>query len=288
MSTRTECLDVESLAEQPLVGHKRPALGEPAERVVELSYPRSLSAGEHRRTWRHKLQGWRFGLALNASIATLVLMTNIGLVTVAARRSSFRDSIGSLYTGDCHLVDRANLAIHVLINTLSSILLSASNYAMQCASSPTRQECDFAHARGDWLDIGIPGARNLKRIGFQRRVIWLLLALSSAPIHLLYNSAVFKTLDANNYRYATVPADFLNASSFPGGMRSTRIQYQKDPQMYERLDPKSCISAYSGLFVSGHSNVLLVSADNQSMYDSANDVELDGVVRLENMTSNQW
>jgi len=39
-------------------------------------------------------------------------------------------------------------------------------------------------------------------------VLWWCLALSSVPIHLLYNSAIFKTLDANDFIVATVNSDF--------------------------------------------------------------------------------
>lgn len=66
---------------------------------------------------------------------------------------------------------------------------------MQCLIVPTRKECDAAHARGDWLDIGIPSFRHLSRIQWPRRIAWALLGLSSIPIHFLYNSAVFKELN---------------------------------------------------------------------------------------------
>lgn len=146
---------------------------------------------------------------------------------------------------------------------------------MQCVTSPTRSECDAAHARGDWLIIGIAGTRNLKRISYQRRVVWALLALSSVPIHLLYNSAVFKALDANAYRYAVVGDEFLDAPALNSsqlgtlnqGMETTRQQYHEDPSAYERLSAETRISTYGGPFVSGHSNLLLVTNDQ---YDASN------------------
>lgn len=85
-----------------------------------------------------KLQGWRFGLAVSASAATLVLVTNVLLVIGAASASKLENGIGKLHLGNCDVVDRWNTALHLLINALSSLLLSASNYAMQCLSSPTR------------------------------------------------------------------------------------------------------------------------------------------------------
>lgn len=239
--------------------------------VVSNEIPDPLDRNALRRspTWRRKLQGWRFGLALNTSTATLVLVINIMLVGIAGSKNKLDEGIGSLYVGDCAVVDNWNIGLHLMINALSSILLSASNYAMQCVSSPTRPECDAAHKRGDWLDIGIAGTRNLSRIGLQRRIIWVVLAVSSVPLHLLYNSAVFKTLDANNHIYAVVGEELLNAppldasrlTSENRGMETARLAYQQDADAYERLDPESCIAAYSGAFVSGHSNVLLITTD---------------------------
>ena len=52
---------------------------------------------------------------------------------------------------------------------------------MQCLGSPTRDEIDKAHAKGRWLDIGVPTMRNLLNINAKRTVLWVLLALSSAP-----------------------------------------------------------------------------------------------------------
>jgi len=205
------------------------------------------------------------------------------LITVATSNFKPVDGIGNLYTGDCSVVNRLNLGVHVLINALSSVLLGASNYAMQCVMSPTRSECDAAHARGDWLDIGVAGTRNLRRITGQRRILWALLLMTSIPIHLLYNSAVFKTLDTNEYRYALL-GDHLVAGPTPDAPRLTtanrgveisRAQYHEEPNNYERLDIEACISAYGGAFVSGYSNVILTTMD--PTYD---DVYAEGVTQL--------
>jgi hypothetical protein len=56
---------------------------------------------------------------------------------------------------------------------------------MQILCAPTRKDIDCAHARGEWLEIGIMGMRNLRHIGGKRFLLWSLLAFSSAPLHLL-------------------------------------------------------------------------------------------------------
>ncbi|KAJ9636341.1 hypothetical protein H2199_008016 [Coniosporium tulheliwenetii] len=90
-------------------------------------------------------------------------------------------------------------AYHVLINILSTIMLTASNYCMQLLSAPTRDEVARAHRHGQGLDIGIISLRNLRYISKRRTALWLSLALSSIPLHLLYNSAVFGVTIGQHY-----------------------------------------------------------------------------------------
>lgn len=91
---------------------------------------------------------------------------------------------------DCSLMKKMSMWLHLAINVLSTVLLSASNYCMQCLSSRTREEVDRAHANGMWLDIGVPSVRNLQHISWRRAITWWLLGLSSVPLHLLLVSHV--------------------------------------------------------------------------------------------------
>jgi hypothetical protein len=241
------------------------------------------SVGRPDRGKKRKLQGWRFGLAMSTSAATFVLVMNVLVVIVAASNSKIEDGIGTLHTGKCSAVNKWNTALHVLINAISSVLLSASNYAMQCLTSPTRNECNDAHARGDWLDIGVAGVRNLTRISRRRRILWVLLAASSIPIHLLFNSAVFKTLDSNNYDFFIVREDFLEGAQIASHLDNTTYspesgtyvntlglatsaqqRYLEDTSLYEYLSPQECISNYGVSFVSGYSNLFLITKNTSA------------------------
>lgn len=242
--------------------------------------------GNHK---RRRLQGWRFGVALSAIVATCVLIANFILALWAYLRFDSDNGIGTAFVGECSIVNTWALWLHILINALSSILLSASNYTMQSLSSPTRKECDAAHARGDWLDIGVAGVRNLSRISWQRRVLWILLGLSSVPIHLLYNSAVFKTLDANQYHVVVANSRFLEGGSFDplygntppkptasrpwasvASMTETDIPkvaavqeaYAANSTQFETLGAGECITTYGKQYVSGHSHVILMTDDD--------------------------
>jgi hypothetical protein len=143
---------------------------------------RSLKKTRVQRVIGDQFTGWRFGALHFAVWATVVFLINF-IVTIWG--STARQS-GVLLEGDCGRVKRLNTGLHVLINILSTILLSGSNYCMQCLSGPTRNEVDKAHAEGKWLDVGIPSIRNVKHLSRQRITLWVLLALTSLPLHLLW------------------------------------------------------------------------------------------------------
>lgn len=85
----------------------------------------------------------------------------------------------------CAMSKKYSTWLHLVINVLSTLLLGASNYCMQFLSAPTRLEVDAAHRKGSWLDVGIPSVSNLKTVSRQKVIVWLLIAFSSLPLHLL-------------------------------------------------------------------------------------------------------
>jgi len=150
--------------------------GHAAVRVVSLRSHRAKKS---------TYKGWRFGVLVAAWTAFVVLMLNTILLIWAATRykATLVDGVGTAFDGSCETVTDWASRLHILINVLSSVLLSASNYTMQCLSSPTRREVDDAHAKGDWMDIGVASVRNIFKISWSRCLLWWLLALSSIPIH---------------------------------------------------------------------------------------------------------
>lgn len=151
--------------------------------------PPNITVNSSPPTWRQRnLQGWRFGVFSGAWLACAVLIANTSIAAsaVAKQRGQVnRDAQITLFEGDCERVRRLNIGAHAIINILSTLLLGASNYSMQCLSAPTRTEVNAAHAKRKWLDIGIPSVRNLGRISGRRALLWVLLASSSLPLHLL-------------------------------------------------------------------------------------------------------
>lgn len=219
----------------------------------------------------YRFKSWKISVSTACLMTIAVLLTNCTLTIWASLYFGIEGStgIGTAYNGDCATVSRLSLWLHVLINILSSFLLSASNYAMQCATAPTRPECDDAHMRGDSLDVGVLSVRNLARIGWQRRIIWTLLALSSTPIHLLYNSAVFKTTDNNDYSAVISGSNFLDirfnvtaADKLSSEMHNT---YLADPSSWVKLPPRECIEVYITYAISGRSDVIGILKNHSDM-----------------------
>ncbi len=139
-----------------------------------------------RRTFQRHFHGWRGGVFTSCCLSAIVLLCNIGLIIKGAKNGYDKYGIADVIEGDETTVAQWNIALHVLINVLGTILLSGSNYTLQVLSSPTRDELDKFHKRGEWLDIGVLSLRNIRALPRWRASLCVLLSLSSIPLHLLY------------------------------------------------------------------------------------------------------
>jgi hypothetical protein len=138
--------------------------------------------------WRlqHSLIEWRMPLVAGVILTTSIFLFNLILtLSVSLTNGLQEDGRGIIYKGRCSKVKTLDSTLHVLINILSTMLLSTSNYAMQALSAPTRPEVDAQHANNEWLDIGVTSMRNLLRNRRTKLICWCILGLSSLPLHLL-------------------------------------------------------------------------------------------------------
>lgn len=130
--------------------------------------------------------GWRTGVAISALGAIIVLLINIILlIWIKSNHHPSQAGAVIVFEGDCDKKTQISLWWHLAINVCSTLLLSASNNAMQCLTAPTRADIDKAHQKGRHLDIGIPSLRNLREADGRRIALWSLLAVTSLPLHLL-------------------------------------------------------------------------------------------------------
>ena len=201
-----------------------------------------------------------------AVAAGSVLAINFVLTAWASAKYGLRGGLATIQEGSCQKTKTLSLWLHLAINFLSTLLLSASNYCMQCLSSPTREEVDRAHQRQIWLDIGVPSIRNLRQISWYKIALWWSLALSSIPLHLLYNSAVFSTLAAVEYSVYASSSDFSAGSGFNWsrpifGSTTHTFKALQDVSNWQRLENTECINAYGQPFVSAHGDLLAISSD---------------------------
>jgi hypothetical protein len=162
------------------------------------------------------LVGWRVGALLSLLGATSVFIFNLVITLRVWKDPKYpiEGSIGTLFEGNCANARKLDAGIHFLVNFLSTLLLGASNYCMQVLNAPSRQELVRSHAQRYWLHIGVPGLRNLMHIGRDRAIIWILLFLSSVPLHLFFNSVAFINLQANDYIVIPTTEDWLNGGEY--------------------------------------------------------------------------
>lgn len=137
---------------------------------------------------RKRFSGYRGGILVSITICSVVLLLNVLLFMLAKfawTADSVNPNIISAFKGNCKTAHGVTIFLHLVINLLGSLLLGASNYTMQRLAAPSRAEVDRAHAKQKWLDIGVPSIRNLTSISKIRAIMWLLLGLTSVPLHLV-------------------------------------------------------------------------------------------------------
>jgi hypothetical protein len=134
---------------------------------------------------------WIGGVKLCATASAVVFLLNTIFIATAAglahRYPPDGDFTSSMiiFKGSCKLSDRLDLALHWVINALSTGILAASSYCMQTLVAPSREEIDAHHAQYQWLDIGSASVRNLFMIGRYRLTLWMVLLVTATPFHLL-------------------------------------------------------------------------------------------------------
>ncbi|KAK0618775.1 hypothetical protein DIS24_g11536 [Lasiodiplodia hormozganensis] len=251
---------------------------------------------------RRMPDGWRFGVTVGVALSLCTLITNIVVLAVAsaiASRNGHHSNIATIRTGPCSDIDHIQFGIHLAINAVSTLLLGASNYCMQCLSAPTREDIDRAHGQGKWLDIGVPSMKNFSHI-------------KSIKLLFCYNSTFFVSTANNSYDVYFATEDFQKGASFDSntfppysdftdstnfivgledGTTEVRtasylnIDERHDPysiqskmenlgvwnngSLFERRNNSDCIQDYAKTPLSDRRNVILVTStlpsDNQEM-----------------------
>ncbi|KAG0124857.1 hypothetical protein HOY82DRAFT_633202 [Tuber indicum] len=260
--------------------------------------------------------GWHSGVLTCAASVVIVLFINISLTIYAATNPEYKmeGGVGTLYSGSCDKSKTIGMWLHLGINVLSTLLLSGSNYTQQCLAAPTRSEIDAAHAKRRWMDIGVPSVRNLFLIKSERVFLWIAIGITSIPLHLLYNSAVYNSIAANNFVITLVTENHFETGSYsnktkavldfyqefknitnrsPHSISDVQLyssvleQYSTRSQDYESLTPSKCVKLYNTDFVSNRRNLFLIT---NHTYNTIHNNTVLSMTKVEgNMTwSNRW
>lgn len=150
--------------------------------------------------------GWRFGVWYGLLSSSVVLIVNLALIGLGSRGIGYHGGIGVLAEGTSEDMSVVSTVYHVLINIMSTSLLASSNYCMQVLSSPSREAIDAAHEKGEHLELGVWSWKNMKYQSGKKRLLWVLLGLTSVPLHLLYVILLSGVICArSNIVAATIP-----------------------------------------------------------------------------------
>ncbi|KAI4193318.1 MAG: hypothetical protein LQ350_008378 [Teloschistes chrysophthalmus] len=227
-----------------------------------------------------RFQGWRMGVRLCAIAALLVLTINVLFTVAVTARYGSHSGLVTFSEGNCTKVENLSIWLHLLLNIFGTVILAASNYCMQCLSSPTRADIDKAHMRHRWLDIGIPSFRNLLAVSRRRVLLWSLLALSSVPLHLLYNSVIIPSKSTQEYSAYVASTDLLTGNGInwtaPVGRfhkygysikgaslisydRPNLNRFRNISSTWKKLDNDDCIKTYAQTYIQGHGDVVMIT-----------------------------
>jgi hypothetical protein len=139
-----------------------------------------------KQSFRQKyLGGIKRTLRAFVTVACIVLIVNVSWLGYAKAKYGIKDGYGTIKRGDCDSVKSLNTWLHLVINILSTLLLTGSNAFMAAFSCPSREEVDKAHRRGRFLHVGSFSLGNLRAVAKRKGFVVLILALSSVPFHLL-------------------------------------------------------------------------------------------------------
>lgn len=137
-------------------------------------------------------RGWRRPVIANIILLAL-LSGSLSLLTFFSGNETESFTINYFfYTGACQTTRTLNLVIHLGLNVAATLVFSSSIFVMQVLNSPTRAEVDAAHAKGKYVEIGVPSLSNVFALSKFKAVAWIVLVVFSLPVHMLLNSAVFE------------------------------------------------------------------------------------------------
>ncbi|KAI0101532.1 hypothetical protein GGR51DRAFT_331731 [Nemania sp. FL0031] len=188
-------------------------------------------------------KGWRRTGTVNVVLAysCAVILLILLLISVSQPNTSLSGST-IVFHGDCNFSTALNLFLHLLVNIVSGGVLASSNFFMQVLNSPSRSEINEAHRWLRSIDIGVPSIKNLQHVSYFKLTSWGIFLVSSIPIHLFFNSAIFHTAYRGSQWHLTIATEAFikgapyfppGASLAPAGAAAPGYEWIETEQQYK-------------------------------------------------------
>lgn len=162
-------------------------------------------------------QGWRRAVLFNTIAVSILTTLGIAFLAWSVSKGSGLDASHIIFEGDCSSTKAVNMWLHLALNVCSTGVLASSSFFMQIMTSPTRRDVDTSHKYSIPLTIGVPSIPNLFHVSKLKATFWVLLFITSFPIHLLFNSAIFSTQYFGADWHMTIASEgFTNGAQYFG------------------------------------------------------------------------
>jgi hypothetical protein len=205
--------------------------------------------------------GWRQTSIQNCFL-TWIIFVGLTIPLILSIVADGFTGVHILFAGDCNTADKVNKGLHFALISISTLALLSAGFHLRLLCSPTRDEIDLAHGEAKSLEIGAISLLNFRHIPVLNFILWLGFLLTSIPLHLIFNAAVFMTDTSTQYNQALASEGILNEAlwSVPGvadldaydwlndsysAPASQMFQgYNSDPTNWEELNTVQCRQAY--------------------------------------------
>ena len=203
--------------------------------------------------------GFAFQVAYVLVLFSLITTVAAFVVFFKSRHDSPGNSMLSvqsvtLFTGTCDSnLHTYNLVAHFLINLFATIILASSNYLQQICSNPSITEISNRLEKYKDFRFGSNSPGNIFQQKTSLKIVWLLLVLTSLPLHLLANGIM---------GYAVSPIDATGQAVKPVGGVTPPL-----PANWSSLSSDQCATLliHSLAYVTDFNNItIVVKADTPS------------------------
>jgi len=136
------------------------------------------------------------------SLSSFLFLVLLGCLIASCVLGDFLGST-PIFEGDCNVAGPVNSGVHVIIVTLSILVMLSSDFFVRLAAAPQRSDIIAAHQKAKWMEVGVNSMRNLKYLPQ-----WAGLPVDSRDIDLDPTSALFQRhclLDCNFYELQSDP-----------------------------------------------------------------------------------